>query len=145
MKVRSTVNGNEVTVWLPVKRWPVVSVSIVDETMKHLFWAVMHESFSEAVPETVGPIELTITRVSAALREPDAAVAGKGEEIALHYGVAPAGMHQTVPSGSTPPALRHGTRYVAIVRETVEGNLRWFEFTAGEGEDQRAASRRSAG
>ena len=143
MKVRSTIDGNEVTVWLPMKRWPVISVSIVDETMKHLLWAVMHESFSEVVAEVVGPIELTITRVSEALREPDAAVAGTGEEIALHYGVAPKGMHQTVPSGSTPPALRHGTRYLAIVRETVEGNLRWFEFTAGD--DQRAASMQSAG
>lgn len=135
MKVRSTMHGNRITVWLPVTRWPVVSVSIVDESMEHLVWAVMHESFSEAVGEGVEPIELTITRLSAALREPDSPVARTGREIPLYYGVTPEGMHQTAPRVSTPSALRHGTRYVAIVRESVADDLRWFEFTAGEDEE----------
>lgn len=132
MKVRSTIHENEVTVWLPLKGWPVISLSVVDDTIQHLLWTVTHESFNEATADSTRPIELTITRLSVMRRQGDGSVARTIDEIPLRYGIAPNGMRQTAPLGSAPPALRQGKHYVAVVRETLEANLRWFEFTAGE-------------
>jgi hypothetical protein len=132
LKVRSTIDENGVTVWLPLMKWPVISVSIVDETARNLLWAVVHESFREAgTDDGGGTIELTITRLSATPHEAEGANVRTNQEIALHYGIAPRGMRQTVPHGATPPALHHGSRYLAVVRETVKDKLRWFEFSAG--------------
>lgn len=126
MKVRSTIDEEEVTVWLPLDGRPVVSLSVVDETTKCLLWTVMHESFRKAATNTDGSIELSITRLVRAAAD---GTADRGvEDIPLHYGVTPPGMHQTAPSGSKPPALQQGMQYLAVVRENVEDGLRWFEF-----------------
>lgn len=133
MKIRGTSEENEVTIWLPLHReWPVVSVSIVDETTQRLLWVVMHESFKEAISDGGGAIELTITRLPTTPRETDARIARTSEEMPLRYGVVPDGMRQTVPRDSTPPPLGRGRQYFAVVRETVEDHLRWFWFTAEE-------------
>ena len=133
MKIRSTMEEDEVTVWLPLsKGWPVISLAIVDETTQRLLWAMVHESFKESAGNGDGTIELTITRLSAIHHNTDTPVARTIEETPLRYGIAPNGMRQTVPRGSTPLPLCPGSQYLAVVRETVEDNFRWFGFTAEE-------------
>ena len=127
MKVRSSVDGQRgVTIWLPIHRWPVVSVSVVDEDNRELLWSVIHASFSEAQFGHDDPIELTVTRASSASPEPYATVLN---EIPLRYGHPPDGMKQIVPPRGAPPALQLGGRYMAVVRGNVANGVGWFEFT----------------
>lgn len=127
MKVRSTVDEQRgVTIWLPIHRWPVVSVSVVDENNRKLLWSAIHESFSEAQLGNGEAIELTITRASSA--NPSQHVAAVSNELPLRYGYAPEGMRQTMPQRGAPPALQPGD-YMAVVRENVADGLRWFEFS----------------
>jgi hypothetical protein len=131
VKVRSTVDGQRgVTIWLPIDRWPVVSVSVVAENDRKLLWSVIHESFSEAEIGQDEPIELTITQTSSANPLPQSM--GVSNAIPLRYGHAPDGMRQTVPQRGFPLALQHGDNYTAVVRENVVDGVRWFEFNLDE-------------
>lgn len=129
MKVQSTVDEKGPTLWLPIRRWPVVSLSIVDEGNRNLLWSVLHESFREAEPRSDEHIELTMTQVACANGTHN--VVSVSEPIPLHYGQAPEGMRQTVPRHRAPASLRHGERYFVVVRENVDDGVRWFEFSIG--------------
>ena len=131
VKVRSTFTNNEVTVWLPLNTdWPVISVSIVDDMTKDLLWSAVHESFTAVAMNGPDVIALNVTRVSTT-PPPDAAARQALAEKPLRYGVAPDRMRQTVPNASQPPSLRKGRQYLAVVRETIDDSIRWFEFQVG--------------
>lgn len=119
--VRSERTSDErIALWIPIRAWPVISLSIIQPQKQQIMWTILHESFTEAVEAALDNIEIAITSLGPTKNTAVERTESETEtNLSLEYGVVPAGMKQAYPRHARAAPLERGEQYVVTIRQTL--------------------------
>lgn len=126
-RVQAVASAGGAIIWLPLQ-WPVITLRVLETGTQNLLWFIADESFRE-LSDVAKPVELEITRLSVSpIRHEVSPAAVAFDTLPLRYGEPPLGMRQFFPDGSRPADLKSSISYLIVVRQTWDGDGRWFEL-----------------
>jgi hypothetical protein len=113
-----------VTIGLPIRGWPVVSLAILERQTQDTLWLVLNAGLDETGEQVSCEVHVTSLTLRAA-SSLDSTQQGL-TTVPLEYGVAPRDMYQRFPETGSPPRLQRGKEYLIGLREAWEADLRRF-------------------
>jgi hypothetical protein len=129
-RLRTAVDSQgHVTFWLPVRGWPVVSLTVLRRSDQETLWHVLNEGLSERGSTFSGTLEVHSATATVARESKEMAIDSSGTEgLPVRYGESPPHMHQLVPDGE-PAALTADAEYLVAVREEWGSDLQRFALS----------------
>lgn len=129
-RLRSAVDSEgHITFWVPVRGWPVVSLTVLRRADQQTLWHVLNEGLSERGSTFGGTLEVhSVTATGAHESEEMATESSRSEGLPVRYGEPPPHMYQLVPDGE-PAELSPDAEYLVAVREEWGSDLRRFTLS----------------
>ena len=118
-----------VTFWLPVRGWPVVSLSVLRRADQQTLWHLLNDGLNERGTFT-GTLEVHSVTATIARESKETAVDDSGSiGLPVRYAEPPPHMHQRLPEHGEPAALTPDAEYLVTVREQWGSELRRFTLS----------------